>query len=650
MIAGIVLKNYKCYKGIHFIPLMKSSPEHLKLIIGNNGVGKSAILEALDSYFNDKEWIIHTDLSKKEANIGVFFLMEKEKSEKIINSSRDIDILKGINDAFWGINISENANYSKYYTPFFDFRDTIKSFEDTHYFFLIGKEYNDKGFNFLTFQNSIVSKIKDIEHYSLSSLNQILITIINHYSYLYIPVESSVSDFLRLEAKGMQILMDKDIKNTISQSLNEKRITRTNKSRKKQIAVLDIINENLESYVSLIQEQIQKIDNEYNFKKDRRQSTKLTANHITDVIVETYYAKRKLKKGTKSINVLSSGEKRRALIDIAYAFISQSSNTEKELILAIDEPESSLHISRCFEQFSRIQEIATKYSKTVFLTTHWYGSLPILQSGSLVHIDNKEPLFSIFELANYFEERREHPDDIQFKSFFDLASSILASLRDADFHWLLVEGLEDKIYIEHYLDVEKLKIKILPLGGCSNVKKIYEYLFVPLSSKKKEEVNGNNKKIFCLVDTDRNNPEISVDSETKNKLLQIRRLQEDESHNISLLKINNPNNYPTEIEDSLEADKFYSALSSCINTYAQEDEKNIFDMFDFDTNVQISRIDGDYSILSYKGGSKPIREAKEVIRNFIDNNKEKIAQAYISNTGEKKTPGWITEIESFFRS
>ena len=39
---------------------------------------------------------------------------------------------------------------------------------------------------------------------------------------VYIPVETSIQDFLRLEARGMQDLMSQSIKNKIEETLNKK--------------------------------------------------------------------------------------------------------------------------------------------------------------------------------------------------------------------------------------------------------------------------------------------------------------------------------------------------------------------------------------------------------------------------------------------
>ena len=50
MILGIILRNFKIYKSISYIPI--SNGNRFCGLIGKNGIGKSSILEALDYYFN----------------------------------------------------------------------------------------------------------------------------------------------------------------------------------------------------------------------------------------------------------------------------------------------------------------------------------------------------------------------------------------------------------------------------------------------------------------------------------------------------------------------------------------------------------------------------------------------------------------------
>lgn len=645
MILGVILRNYKCYRGLHYVPIFKDKPQSLNVIIGNNGVGKSTILEALDSLFNDAEWVINSDSSGKDAFVGISLLIEKELCESVLDD-KERSILSVIGKAFWELDVKGNTVYEKNYLPFFEQRTQLVANRENAYLLIIGKQFASHELSLLSFDGSVGNYLEELSPKpNAQTISNILNKLLGIFSYLYIPVETTISDFLRLETSGMQLLADKNLKAAITTALNEKRVKRSNSKGKqtKSLSVIDLINEKLEEYISQIQNEIQKIDASYDFRPDYRQSTKLTPNHIANVIIDAFYSKRKLKKDKKPISTLSSGEKRTALIDIIYVFLSQNI-IDRKLIIAIDEPESSLHISRCYNQFRKIQDIALKYDQQLFITTHWYGSLPILKSGNLLHIENSQKV-SVFNLANYFEERGSHPDDINLKSFFDLASSIISAYRNSSCHWILVEGTEDKLYLEYYL--KNKNIQIIPLCGCSNVKKIYEYLFTPISNSKQEVPNMVHPKILCIVDTDTLNTPLNVSSNTKNELLMIRRLYENPtSHKIELLTIENPNNSPTEIEEVLDSSLFYDTLTVAINNYGSDEEKEAFEAFEFDNAVLNSRIKGDYSIINHLGNGRNMRNDKEKIVRFIDSHKLEIAEIYINNPLGNIRPSWVDEIET----
>lgn len=650
MILGAIIRNYKCYSGTNYIPFYKNKEQSLNVIIGDNGVGKSTILEAMDSLFNDgTPWIVNSGSSGQDSSVGALFLIEKEKCDSLLTPAEQ-KILSAISNAFWSLDPKSNSNYEKYYSILFEQRKSLNDKKDSHYFFAIGKRYNDHSFSIVSsFENPISEALKDLSMNTTdSSVVNTLSKSIGNISYLYVPVETTISDFLRLETSGMQVLADKNLKNAISDALIEKRITRTtDKNRKKKISVMDIINEKLEDYIEQIQNEIQKIDKSYDFKPEYRQTTKLTPNHIASVIIDAYYSRRKLKLNKKPISTLSSGEKRRALIDIIYVFLNKN-EIDRNLIIAIDEPESSLHISKCYEQFRKVQDMAVKHNQQLFITTHWYGSLPILKRGNLLHIQQNQNL-SLFNLENYFEERRNHPDDINLKSFFDLAASIISAYRNSKCHWLLVEGVEDKMYLDYYLDDEN--IQIIPLSGCSNVKKVYEYLFTPVSNSKQEIPDQKDPKILCIVDTDSLNTSINVGSSTKNNLLQIKRWNENPTtHQIELKTIEDPNITQTEIEEILEPSLFYNALKTCVENNGSEEEKDAFNAFEFDNSVLTSRIKGDYSILNHLGNGRNMRNDKDLINAFVDRMKHEIAELYTQSPKTGNTPTWVSSIKDILNN
>lgn len=650
MLIGIFVRHYKVYKGANYIPFGLDNLEKFNLFIGQNGAGKSSILEALDTYFNSREFILHYNEKKEEGFIAPTFLIPKENINKFSKNCKLI--LPIISDFLFEAN--ENLPNYKNYTSFFEQRKKLENKKESHFLLLAGNSFLSQfETTFITFKAEIKKKVEqsdfDMSIYQ-KTLNQLKTDLLKIYKYLYIPVETSINEFLKLEAKGMQDLMSQSIKDKIEETLNHKYSTKSTSKRDRKVSALQIINEDLESFIKEIEDKIQIIDSDYNFQKEYRSKTKLTANHLTDVIIESFFSKRKLRKGERAIKNLSAGERKKTLIDIAYAFLTQDTKRNKEIILAIDEPESSLHISMCYEQFERLEELSSSFGHQMFVTSHWYGALPIIENGNLYHVDAENtstPTISEFSFRNYFEERGEHPEDIQFKSFFDLASAIISSMRLNNFNWVIVESEEDKNYLKNYLSTTK-NIRILPVGGCTIVKILYEYLYLPISQK--SDSKNLKGKIFCLVDTDKQGIKLDIPEETKNKILKIRRLQVDNNGNIILKRINDNLSYPTEIEEALNPKSFYNALNNVIENVGDENVKEIWNLFEFDNGVKSSFIKGDNSILNQTTqNGKTVRENKEILNQFVDKNKKLICENYC-NLESETSPNWVLEIDKFMNN
>jgi len=642
MLVGLFQRHYKIYKGISFIPLHKESSESLSVIIGNNGCGKSSILEALDTFFNNREFNINLGSKKSEAFVAPLFLIPND--ELSVFTATNKKYIKEINDFLWSEPYS-TGNY-KQLQDFFTYRDEIlMPFQDSHTLLTVSKSFDGDQF-FFTFTNSIIRNFEDslLPNYKNKQHQQLQAKLKSIYTYLYIPIETSIQEFLKIETEGMQSLIDKKISAEIDKTLTGKRITRTTGSRTKKLSLIDIINESLGNYIDKTEDKIKTIYDGYDFKMQYRARQNLTANDIKDQIIFTYLSKRTLKKDDKPISNLSAGERKQALIDIAYSFISGSKDRPNDIILAIDEPESSLHISNCYDQFNRIERISESHNCQVILTTHWYGALPVLNKGTLVQIEVEDelPKLTRFNFKNYFEERRSHPNDIQLKSFYDLTSTIISSLKFHSTNWLIVEGLDDYNYLKAHLNIENLKI--LPVGGCGVVKLLYDFLYVPISHK--AEASDMEGKIFCLIDTDVNGPTLQHESNTSNNKLCFRRLQILDGE-VSSVKNENQSRIPLEIEEAIDPKDFYEILQSVIYSFGEESEIEAFDEFTVVEGSTHSEIKGDNSMLMFEGLAKDMVAKKRIILEFIENNKENISKAYLQ-LEEPKKPTWVEKIEQFY--
>ncbi|WP_417655711.1 hypothetical protein, partial [Pseudoalteromonas atlantica] len=51
MIIGAFLRYYKTYQGINYIPI--TDEDKFCGLVGDNGIGKSSVLESLDTFFNE---------------------------------------------------------------------------------------------------------------------------------------------------------------------------------------------------------------------------------------------------------------------------------------------------------------------------------------------------------------------------------------------------------------------------------------------------------------------------------------------------------------------------------------------------------------------------------------------------------------------
>ena len=88
MIAGLFVNGFKFYSQTSYIHLCKSARYKFTTIVGKNGTGKSAILEALNFYFKQGLWNANKQSKNKEDMfISPVFLIEKSSFNKWIDNS-----------------------------------------------------------------------------------------------------------------------------------------------------------------------------------------------------------------------------------------------------------------------------------------------------------------------------------------------------------------------------------------------------------------------------------------------------------------------------------------------------------------------------------------------------------------------------------
>ncbi|MBB6673679.1 AAA family ATPase [Cohnella nanjingensis] len=650
---GALLKGYKSYDKSIFIPISKTIEEKYSVYIGNNGVGKSAILEALDTFFNSRPWNLTRGATKDEVYIAPIFLIRKDKfldriqnsnyydTEELKENTELLETVEKLSSYFWNVSSDFNTLVHKWphISQFINLRDELltKYSRDEFFFLMFGVQFTSKDTYFSAFNDDIKKKLRDgettEERELFKKFDKIRKLIVEFYSYVYLPVEQSVDEILKIEAKQMQTLMNKDVLEEIDTALTDKFNINS-----KERSFITFLNDHLNEFMRGINISIQQIDKDYNYGADLFIKKNLKTSDIREKILEAYFLKKSLKYNNKEITQLSSGEQRRALIDIAYAFLSNQGSRDRNIILAIDEPEVSMSISNCYSQFQRLEKLSGINGNQVIITTHWYGALPTINKGYLQHIQEDDGNISItqFNFFNYLEERKRFPNDVELKSMFDLASSILSSMKSFNQgNWIICEGSDDKLYLESIL-TQKDKFRILPVGGIGNVVKIYNLLSNPISSDKKEFNPLNNTgRVLCLIDTD--NLRLNFVGGDKDNIVQLRRLQVSaDNKEVKLIDPARQEYYSrTVMEDCLDPETYYQAITAVINTKGTEQIRTLFNQFTFNENCSVSTLSAYHSVI--KPNHMDFYDKKTDIEEFLSAHDVKylVAKEYSKICAEK---------------
>lgn len=659
MIIGVIYRNYKSYKNITYIPI--SNGDSFCGLIGRNGVGKSSVLESLDVFFNKRQFNRNVNNPNDEAYIVPIFCIKKDQDLP------DSEIARMYSDKVWDCVLNPTSTQINH--VYMDRFKTIQTHvhkilesgvsRESHYLLPIGIDQERKPslgiFRDNVFTDAINPQNEDCgADARVSDACEKMTPIVNFleswYQYVYIPKDVEPEKIVQFETKEIQTLLGEKLENIVSELLTKENISKISSDLKKFI-------EDLSSKIT-----------GYKFKTPSKNQPNLKPDKIYSLIIEDFFSIRELHKeisGGKDISLkqLSSGEKQQAILTLIYSIIKNYRNSDdtNKLIIAVDEPEASLHVSVCYDQFEQLNELS-KYCCQVLVTSHWYGFIPAMLTGSITNICGQSSDVTgarayIFNIHKYREEikhkddehkRSSHeslPIDVMLKSSNDFTQSILLSVinetQENVFNWLICEGSSDKIYLEAYLSdlIETKNLRVIPVCSATEVKKTYYRLQV-LFEEVKSSLKG---KVFLLIDTDAN----SMSIETKDNLdesLRARRIVNDLKKKETILvhtkSATNPKSPNTDIEDALDSKCFIETLCEFKNN----------DLLSFlDDNIPQNLQCSSYWALD-------LRESqREKIDQFFNanngNNKVLFAKKYVEKIGgDSKVPNWIQEIRDYFEA
>ncbi|MGC6483432.1 MAG: hypothetical protein ACON4T_07710 [Synechococcus sp.] len=248
--------------------------------MGDNGVGKSSVLEAFDCFFNGKEWNINTATKKSglttaKPYIVPIFMLKKRllKSELECKATTLNDIALSLaEEDVPNANLRDFKRYS-------EIINRIKSNINlaNYYILPIGMDYNGlpslsifnckKLATSINGDNAEGGKLSDDE---LEKFKPLLENIRKSIDYIYIPREIDPELFTKLETSEIQILMGE----TLHESLE--RLVTSDKIKE--------INSSLNSFIENLAEELDGYA--YRTPTDRQQNLK--KNDVYNLIIQAF--------------------------------------------------------------------------------------------------------------------------------------------------------------------------------------------------------------------------------------------------------------------------------------------------------------------------------------------------------------------------
>ncbi|MFL7040255.1 hypothetical protein BCT90_09080 [Vibrio lentus] len=240
MIVGVFLRYYKTYQGINYIPL--TDDDQFCGLVGNNGIGKSSILESLDTLFNAKPWNFNSATKRSgksttKPQIVPIFCIEKSKFDGDILEKAEI--LNKVTMSIAEDNVSPSLK--SHIKRFVTHREQILLRKDLEDFFLIPIGIDYKGdVTVSAFNNRLLveglfgedfeSSKTSLSDEDLKVFNPLLDKIKSEIEYIYIPREIDPESFTRLETDEIQVLMGETLTEILSQRVPARQIADINNS------------------------------------------------------------------------------------------------------------------------------------------------------------------------------------------------------------------------------------------------------------------------------------------------------------------------------------------------------------------------------------------------------------------------------------
>ncbi|MCE1459959.1 ATP-binding protein [Enterobacter hormaechei] len=313
MIAGLFIRNVKTYQGINYIPLTDSP--NLSGLLGNNGIGKSSILEAIDTILNSKDWNFNTVVKKSGLEKTSPYIVPVLILEEVFFDSDMLPLAKTLDVLAREISLDDatNAQTRIILENFIQHRDRILSRHDMQGKLIvpIGRYYNNEiSLSVLAGRTLtlVIERNTFNAGFNLSEgmeptqvFSKLFDYIIDKLEYLYIPKEIDTELFTKLESIGTQVLMGESLHEILDRIVGD--------------STVGDINRELSSFLEDISTKLVS----YAYRTPSERQKRIQKKEVYNLIIQAFFNVRKLHKAHGEehfleISNLSSGEKQRLLL------------------------------------------------------------------------------------------------------------------------------------------------------------------------------------------------------------------------------------------------------------------------------------------------------------------------------------------------
>lgn len=493
-LLSLKLENFRGFKNIKF-----DLSQNLHMIVGQNDIGKSTILEALDVFFNENKAITKisaldfciNSTNNEDKNISIsceFGLKENEKI--IIDSSREISP----KDEFL-LNGNNNLEIKKWWNASLSTMKTNTS--------IICNIPESIDSNYLTMKNAeLKKKINEIAPDSIA--NKSINSEMRMAIYEKLMSDSPINNYNIKEIDTKSLLEDKDFYPALEKNLPDYYLFKSDRKNTtdddevqnplslavKNAIDNDLVKQKLSEIQSIIENELNQI-NIATIEKMGHFSSRLGDNLIPQINTSWEKAIKNDILDRNNIPINKKGSGIRRLLLLSYLMVQAEKNSyvrgKKDIIFAIEEPETSLHpnlqkkfIEELFKMannadYSIGDEISSNINEIrkykILITTHLPNYLSYATAEQVIYVsenDNGESI-EIFGENEYKKIKDE-----------------LGLLPNPYYGFVLfVEGENDLNFLKNLNKVVELKIifdieaddvDIIPLRG-SNLLKSIEHDF-----------------------------------------------------------------------------------------------------------------------------------------------------------------------------